>query len=558
MNPKYARIRENYGWKLYQKNSIDFWFSGYLTNNKTIDDLLVDIFEFQQANQINIDVLSKWVQTLSGHFAFVIESNKKWCFSAVDRLCSIPLFEKKSREGYLFSNCAPYLKEENSKINMNALLQISMSGFTLGRKTLYSNMNRFLAGECSLLINHKLHRNYYHSYMPQPIIKSNEKKLIQEFTTILLGSLNKILRNIGNRQIVIPLSAGNDSRIIASGFRKLGYENVICFSYGRKGNFEVKTSEEVARKLKYKWVYVQDNIKSKRAFFLSEVYNKYVEDFESFSSVPNVQDVYEIFELKKLGIIDDDALIISGNSGDFISGGHIPKGIEINKSSSSIDNFSWDFFLEKHYSIWRKLRSKFNDKIIVSELKQLFSLRFDVSSKYELYDYAVIESMELIGRQSRYVMNQQRAYEFFGHDWRLPLWDIDLLDFWEKIPPEYKMNQNLYKKALIENNWCDVWVNIKVNNKIVRPFSLFFIRTFLKTIFFPLGKKNWHTLEKKILVYWLHPSYARAVESYRKVLFDNRGQRNTISWLADQYVKKIGYKGVIEASSIVKNFNKKI
>jgi len=555
MNSIYVRIRENYGWKLYQKNSINFWFSGYLVNNKTVEDLLEDAIKFQKTNQINIDTLSNWLKTLSGHFAFVIESDENWCFSAVDRVCSIPLFEKKINEGYLFSNYASYLKEEGSKINMNALLEISMSGFSLGRKTLYTNLNRFLAGECSLLMNGELNRNYYHSYMPQPDIKKNEEKLIKELTTVLLSVLNKILHNIDNRQLVIPLSAGNDSRIIASGFRKLGYENVICFSYGREGNFEVKTSEEIAKRLNYKWVYVPDKIKSKRAFFLSEIYKKYVEDFESFASVPNVQDIYEIYELKMLGVIDNDAVIINGNSGDFITGGHIPSELDFKKSASSIDNFSWDLFLEKHYSIWRKLRSHDNDKIIISELKRIFSSRFDVTSNNKFKDYSVIESMELIGRQSRYVMNQQRAYEFFGYDWRLPLWDNELLDFWESVPPRFKINQKLYKKTLIENNWGEVWNDIKVNNKIIRPFSLFFLRAALKAIIFPLGKKRWRSLEKNIFVYWMHPSYARAVESYKNVLLDNRGQRNTISWLADQYVKKIGYKDVIEVSRMVKNKN---
>jgi asparagine synthase (glutamine-hydrolysing) len=554
MNPIYAQIRENYGWTLFQKKSINFWFAGYLTNNKTVEDLIKDLIDFQQSNQINIIVLSNWVKTLSGHFAFVVESDEDWCFSAVDRVCSIPLFEKKTSEGYLFSNCASYLKEENLNINQNSLLEISMSGFTLGRRTLYNDLSRFLAGECSLFVKGKLHRDYYYSYLPQPII-SDEEVLINKLTSALLIALNKTIKDVYGRQIVVPLSAGNDSRLIASGFRELGYENVTCFSYGRKGNYEVKTSQEVAKRLKYKWIFIEDKLKSKREFFLSEIYRKYVEDFESFSSVPNIQDVYEIYELKKLGVIDKDALIINGNTGDFISGGHIPSDLEINKSTSSINNFCWDSFLEKHYSIWRKLRSEYNDKIIIDGLKQLFSLRFDASINNELNDYSVIESMELIGRQSRYVMNQQRAYEFFGYEWRLPLWDVDLLDFWKKVPPEYKINQKLYKKTLIENNWGDVWLDIKVNNKKVRPYSLFFIRAALKAIISPLGKKKWHALEKNIFVYWMHPSYARAVESYKNVLLDNRGQRNTISWLADQYVKKIGYRGIIDASRLGKNKN---
>ena len=552
MNPKYAQIREQYGWKLYQKNSINFWFAGYITNNKSIEDLITDLIDFQKSNQINIDVLSNWINKLSGHFAFVVESNEDWCFSAVDRVCSIPLFERKMSNGYLFSNFASYLKEEDLNINQISLLEMSMSGFTLGRRTLYNDLNRFLAGECSLLIDGKLHRDYYYSYLPQPILNNDEEKLIKKLTSALLRALNNIVKNFNGRQIVVPLSAGNDSRLIASGLRKLGYENVICFSYGRKGNFEVKTSKQIAKKLNYRWVFIEDTIKSKRAFFLSEVYKNYVQDFESFSSVPNVQDIYEVYELKALNQIDDDAVIINGNTGDFISGGHIPSCLDLNKNFSSIDNYTWNLFLEKHYSIWQKLRSKQNDKMIIAELKKVFLSRFNTPYN-NIGEYSVNESMELIGRQSRYVMNQQRAYEFIGHEWRLPLWDKELLDFWEGVPPSLKINQKLYLKTLKENNWGNVWLDIKVNNKIVRPFSLLILRAFFKLIISPLGKKKWHALEKKIFVYWMHPSYARSIESYRNVLFDNRGQRNTISWLADQYVKNIGYKGVEDVSRRVNN-----
>ena len=75
MHSVYTQIREKYGWKFYQKKSINFWFSGYLTN-KTIEGFLFDIFELQESNQINIDSLSNWLKTISGHFAFVIESDK--------------------------------------------------------------------------------------------------------------------------------------------------------------------------------------------------------------------------------------------------------------------------------------------------------------------------------------------------------------------------------------------------------------------------------------------------------------------------------------------------
>jgi len=57
-----------------------------------------------------------------------------------------------------------------------------------------------------------------------------------------------------------------------------------------------------------------------------------------------------------------------------------------------------------------------------------------------------------------------------------------------------------------------------------------------------------------MFIYWMHPSYARAITSYFSVLFDRRGQRNTNSWTADQFINKNGFKkGVVSVSDAVKS-----
>jgi asparagine synthase (glutamine-hydrolysing) len=366
--------------------------------------------------------------------------------------------------------------------------------------------------------------------------------------------IRNLIKSVNGRQIVVPLSAGNDSRLIASGLKELRYKNVICFTYGKRGNYEVKTSKKVADLLGYKWVYIQDKISEKRAFFKSDIYNNYVKVFESYASVPNTQDIYEIYTLKARNIIDNDAVIVNGNSGDFISGGHVPKILNINEYFSEDNNTGWSLFLDKHYSIWRKLRTISNDAIIISELSKIVLERLKNKKQDTISLYSMIESMECIGRQSRLVANQQRAYDFIGHDWRLPLWSEDFLFFWEKVPPQYKVGQQLYKDTIIYNNWGGVWKGIDINNKIIRPYSLYFIRLFVKILVSPFGKFFWHKVDINIFSYWLHPSYGRSVASYLQVLFDRKGQRNINSWTADQFVKKSGFKGVLDVSEKIKKY----
>jgi len=554
-------IREKFGWNLYETSNIKFWFSGYLTKGLTVSNLFDELALLSK--DLNIEVLSEFVRNISGHFSMVVQFSDDSCFLAVDKICSIPIFYATDKNKYAVSNYAPFLKSffdiSDGDTELNSLLEISMSGFTIGDKTIYRKINRLMAGECIFWDNGKRYSSFYYTYLPSRIIKCGYDELKSQFAKVCLSTIKNLIDSVNGRQIVVPLSAGRDSRLIVSCLKELSYENVVCFSYGSLGNYEVSTSRKVSSELGYKWIYVQNTWREKRNFFKSRIYNLYVKEFESYASVPNVQDVYEVYSLKLKKVIDNDAVIVNGNSGDFISGGHIPKLLNLDEKFLAKNSAIWDSFLEKHYSIWRKLRNNLNDRIIISGLNKTISKRYGSKAKGDMLTYAIFESMECIGRQSRLVANQQRAYEFIGHEWRLPLWSEGFLDFWEKVDPKYKIDQKLYNDVLIDNNWGGVWKNINVNNNTIRSHSLRLTRLFLKILVAPFSKMLWHSIEKNIFAYWLHPTYGKSVVSYCSVLFDTRGQRNTNSLTADQFIKKNGFSnGVIAVSDEIRKQSLKI
>ena len=59
--------------------------------------------------------------------------------------------------------------------------------------------------------------------------------------------------------------------------------------------------------------------------------------------------------LKKQGLISKEDVIINGQTGDFISGGHIPQ-ILIKKKSSI--KALINKIIEKHYGLWINLQTK--------------------------------------------------------------------------------------------------------------------------------------------------------------------------------------------------------
>ena len=121
-----------------------------------------------------------------------------------------------------------------------------------------------------------------------------------------------------------------------------------------------------------------------------------------------------------------------------------------------------------------------------------------------------------------------------------------MLNFWESVPYEYKINQRLYIETLHENNWGDVWLDIKANDKKINPYYLRWIRLLFKILFIPAGELKWHRFEKNFFEYFMHPSNALTVESYFKILFDRREYRNANSWLSHKMIEDIRFNSDLQ------------
>ena len=159
--------------------------------------------------------------------------------------------------------------------------------------------------------------------------------------------------------------------------------------------------------------------------------------------------------------------------------------------------------------------------------------------------YGLYEALEFYNRQVKYVINGVSNYNYFNLDWRMPLWDYEYIKFWENVPYCDKKQQNLYKRSIIEEDWSNVWKDIPINPKLKISKFLFIIRIFCKLFFLPLGKKKWHSFERKYLQYFMDNFYNFAPWKYIDILFDKRGHYSPISWYIGDYLerKKICWNG---------------
>jgi asparagine synthase (glutamine-hydrolysing) len=159
------------------------------------------------------------------------------------------------------------------------------------------------------------------------------------------------------------------------------------------------------------------------------------------TSVPHVQDWPAVLELQSDKRLPPDSVIVPGHSGDFLAGSHIPKSYGTHPTMSRREVL--DSLLTAHYSLWDwpraggpELRERFDQRIesIVGPITDC--------SPEEAAD--VFERWDLQERQAKFICNSVRVYESFGLEWRLPLFDGELMDFWARVPVALRSGRRLY------------------------------------------------------------------------------------------------------------------
>jgi asparagine synthase (glutamine-hydrolysing) len=522
------------------------YFKGYL-HAKTVSQLALEIPELPESR------IASYVCALDGHFALVLQT-AEWSLAVVDKIASIPLFYVLDGDCWRISCQASRLVTKAGlglrDVDNDAVLALAMSGYTVGNATLYRSLQALTAGEAVYFEAYREPRRCrYYRYTPwQEPAAGDYRDYLAALSGATLKSLQKMLAGVGNRQIVIPLSAGSDSRLIASGLKRLGAVNVKCFTYGIPGNFEAQISRQVAEKLGYEWRFVPLSHRLERAFYRSEEFKRYWREVDTCMAVPYIQGLSATKYLKESGWIDADAVFVNGNTGDFISGGHIPQALcdapDAMTKEEALARLQ-DEFLKKHFSLWENLKTRNNMQNIAQQLRTAI-MHCAEDAIPACAPHGIYEYLELLHRQSKYILANQRIYEFYGYEWRLPLWDDAYLSFWAKVPTAMKARQNLYKNMLKQQNWGGVWDNgIPVNRRTIRPKWLIPLRFLAKCWFAPWGRKGrkaWKRFELNVFYYWRDVALIAALFPYRKLLFDRRGARHIVAFLAEYYLAEKGVK----------------
>jgi asparagine synthase (glutamine-hydrolysing) len=373
-------------------------------------------------------------QDANGFYA-AIHNGTGYAFATVDRVRSIPLFYALKNGNVYLSDDAEWLRRKigATEIDVTARDEFQRAGYVTGSDTLFSQMKQLQAGESLLVMEGEaglkieLHRYYTFTHTEPPIF--DEASLKEKFAASARASIDRLVQYAGGRQIVVPLSGGYDSRFIASLLKERGYPNVLTFTYGVPGNKESEYSKRVAEALGFKWLFVEYSDAAWSTAWQSEDRWQYQLRASAWTSVPHMQDWLAVRILRERELVQHDCIFVPGHTGDFISGGHIPKDAFSISKASSDDLFN--AITEKHY------RQAPESRDTPTRENMKFRVLKGVSRKniYTNIEYAdLFEKWEWQERQAKLIINSVRVYECYGYSWWLPLWDLDFMRFWQEAP----------------------------------------------------------------------------------------------------------------------------
>lgn len=270
------------------------------------------------------------------------------------------------------------------------------------------------------------------------MFNDNFDKLLGKLEETIDNVFSRLIEVLDGRPAVVPLSGGYDSRLIATMLKKFKYDNVICFSYGKPGNKESRISQEVARSLGFRWEFVPYSHEAWYNWYHSKERVDYFKFADGLTSVAHIQDWPAVWELKKSNKIPEDSVFVPGHSADFIAGSHITNVYNSFGKISGEKNLV-KAILSYHYNLyrWPKEDCDLFKERIFSTLEEIHYETFEkLADAFELWDWQE--------RQAKFIVNSVRVYEFWGYDWLIPLWDKELMDFFAKVPLEYRLNKVLY------------------------------------------------------------------------------------------------------------------
>ncbi|OLL11873.1 asparagine synthase [Actinomyces oris] len=325
------------------------------------------------------------------------------------------------------------------------------SGFTPGTRTLAHEVYATPAGSVVELRpdgtwSSRSWETY--RYAADPITSPEEFAGV--FRTALDIAVERVLQDIDGRQILVPLSGGLDSRLLAVWLKRHGARDVVTFTYGVPGSSEVAISRGVAEALELDWFTVDlDPAEVARTWAGPDGI-----DFQrrtwGLTSLPHVQDWYALLQMRRKALIDTDAVFLPGHT--IVGNMHDEHLLEGSPSRSEVLTA-----VAHHHSLLQGDRDAWRHLPLLRRavMQGAQEVSFPTNPGEDLPGggrciQELLEWVNLQERQAKYINGSFKAYEAFGYGWALPMLDTEMWHAWLQGSEELTATRDWYAQFTAE------------------------------------------------------------------------------------------------------------
>jgi len=476
-------------WRFNQDNYNYFvcgWadYKGNILSEATFIDVIKEI-DFEK-----FDDFKKFASNLNGNFTIIVATSKK-TYIAADRMRSYPIVYFFYQGQLIITDDIMKFQNEyklDFEIDEVSCEQYLRSNYIIGPYNIYKEVFSVQSGEC-IEIKHAdrlINRKQYFQWTPNmqnDEFKRDYSKEAKLQDDIFLSVFTRMIESAPHvNNWIIPLSGGYDSRTIINYLYKLGVKNVICFTYGIKKNLESEISKQVAEALGYQWYFVDYNTWIQK-MNSDNIIGEYLKFGFNGNSVSHLQDFPAVYALMKMNILANNDVFVPGHALEVIAGSHLKlkmrKCNSIEKVIPVIGNhFSgFGYYTKKRKAVKQRTKS--------------------ILENYNIRTEQMAECFDWQERQTKFIANSIKCYEYFGFEWRIPEWDAELMSYWEKIGFNYRFDRDMFKEIFKNVLVVEPIQNIAFANDILKKKSKTLQTIFINHIPFAIKKiikkKGWYT-----------------------------------------------------------------
>ncbi len=392
----------------------------------------------------------------SGSFGWVSREPDGVVHAAVDARRSFPLFwaERDSRvlvcddarEAASFAGEAP--------LDPVSVAEAMACGFVTGHATLVPRVHQVGAGEilrvepsaggaritlCEWALDGPCGEGSRRG-QPSRAAPPAESSRIDELEEILRDVAHRLFASVEGRQVVIPLTGGHDSRLLAILAKQAGYDRVICIGSGRANHWETRIAREVAERLGFPYSLFGFEPRQWREWYASPERRTYYRRADGLSTLPSMIECPALLGLRESGLVGDEGIIMTGHFGSQVTGTFPSPG----KGTRHTDALScaMQSILDSRYALNRLPRRHTPlGRELANRLRS--SLTAAGGAEGATVD-ELIRRWELKEHHPKRIGSTVRACEHFGFEWRLPFLDPRLVAFWRAASPHELFENRLH------------------------------------------------------------------------------------------------------------------